>query len=231
MKDTHPSALQDEINPYAPPSAESPASPEEKYSWYTAMRAVYVKDEGVLPAVDLAGASAETPLVRTTRTISKSTPTGTMVTVIIFGIVGFFSNRWMDHLPYLLLTIFLASYLLKFIFHFVCPELWMKRVKFTLHCTASLERFQKAMIVSRIIAAGICFAPVFIVPAKSGLMTLIAGIVVFRIINYGLKKFALRRYPLEMHFSEGQPGWLRLFPVHPDALDRLRKIEAERERE
>lgn len=231
MKEPHPHAPSPDINPYAPPETVSLATPEEKYSWFTAMRSVYVRHEGVLPPVDLSGASPETPLIASTRTLTKRKPAATVATIGLFALVGFFANRWDGRLQYFFLAILLLSYALKGIFHFVYPDLWMIRVKFTLHCTAALERFKKGMVVASVAMTVICFAPVFFVSGDSQITALIGGAIMSRILSYGLRKFALKRYPIEIHFSEGQSGWLRITGTHPAALERLREIESIREKE
>ncbi|HVJ47220.1 MAG TPA: hypothetical protein VM511_12580 [Luteolibacter sp.] len=231
MKEFHPHAPSADINPYATPETVSLAIPEERYSWFTAMRSVYVKHEGVLPPVDLSGAPPETPLIESTRTLTKRKPPATVVTIGLFAVAGFFANRWNGRLHHFFLSILLLSYALKFIFHFVYPDLWTMRVKFTMHCTAALERFKKGMVAAHAVLTVICFAPVFFVAGDLQVAALIGGAVASRILSYGLKKLALNRYPIEMHFSEGQPGWLRITGTHPAALERLREIECSRAKE
>lgn len=229
MKDPHPLAPTADTNPYATPSTESLAPPEEKCPWYTAMRAVYVKDGAELPPIDLLGEDSGTPLIKTTRTLTKPTAQANVVTIVIFAFIGFFANRWEGRWHFFLLSIFFASYLLRFIFHFVYREFWMKRVKFTLYCTAKLERFRKMTNLAKGVSTVVCFAPALFVHQDFHLTAIVAGIVAFRMFDYGLKKFALKRYPLEMHFSESQPGWLRLGGAHPNALIKLKEIEISRD--
>lgn len=230
MKGTPSSAPPEDINPYAPPSAADILPPEEKYPWYTAARAVFVRNGTELPPVDLCGGEQSATLVRTTRTLTKHKPSATFLTIALFAPIGFFTNRLIGDWQVFLLILFLSSYLVRFILHFIFPDFWMKRARFAFHCTPSLERFRKGTLVTNALAAAACFTPAFFVPySEFRILALVAGLLVFKGYGVLLKKLALKRYPLEMHFSEGQPGWIRLAGVHRDALRQLNEIEAARE--
>lgn len=230
MKDDDPSTPLADANPYAPPTTESIGEPDERYPWFTAARAVFVKDGAELPAIDLCGASPETPLVRTTRTLTKSKPSAIVLSIAIMLAVIFFVEDVKENWIRFLLLVFVGSYVLRSVFHFVFPNFWMKRAKFAFHCTPDLGRFRKRITAASIAATAVCFAPAFIVPDDYRIITLFGGIFAVRAIAHGFKKLALKRYPLEMHFSEGHSGWIRLSGAHPDAMQRLQEIEAIRER-
>lgn len=208
-------------NPYAPPltgEIEAPAS----RPWRVDGIGVLVKNLAALPMVDLNTGEHGSDMKYVRRSLVKGSPLSIVVTAVITAAYFLLYKRFDISLPFFLIALFLGS----IVAHRINALRGTSSQK--LDVMEHLGRKSRNRILRGRIRLWIYLA--IVVFFVSGALRFIpffpASFLVFLVLGLGVWTF-LDRPPAKS--LSGPPGWMRISPVHPDALRFLAALQQQEE--
>lgn len=221
-----------EANPYAPPQTEpeAPSGP----TWQTDGLGVLVKNGVILPQVDLETGEHDADLKCGHRILTDVAPlSGRIIGSALVVLVTFVGFRLTDSI--FLIFVGICTWLLVnmlmalrgpqggriLIWEFATEERLKRR-----------NRRRGALIAGLIaVACLMILIPVMLSPRNPDFTEIVIGCFIGSVLAIiGLAIWASRASSFAKTLA-GPPGWMRISPVHPQALDFLQAMETERVRE
>ncbi len=215
-----------EANPYAPPQTE-PEVPST-VTWQTDGLGLLAKNGVILPRVDLETGEHEAPLKCRHRILLTNTST-ISARVIAVGVVAFLGFRHAEPI-FLILVGTCVWFLFNTVMGLRGPHggrivVWEFATETRLK---RRKRRRKSLVAGLIIfAALIILMPIMVSSRNPNYTEIVIGNFIGGVlVIIGLTVWASRASSFAKTLA-GAPGWLRISPVHPQALGFLQAMEAE----
>ncbi len=219
-------------NPYSPPASVEPAPPD-RFFWHVRGIDVIVKDQAILPEIDLETGVEHPPLTASTLIWTGAYSIDRWMGILWFApIISVAKSDSASFRNYLILFCILGG---------IADLIWRikkrnRGFKISIFREASREQVNQRRTKNRtFLGLGtltlIAVIPILMMVADVdplwALASISAGLVLFApLIASAIA--AKKENPVRL--SAGPDGWATLGPIHPQALPRLREIELRRNR-
>jgi hypothetical protein len=217
--------MNDQSNPYSPPTVDEPEAEQRDFPWYVAARGIHVQDGAVLPEIDLLTGEEGVHLLPVSHAVNVTKgKTPRFLTIILFVVVGAVVAIDLP-LPWTIASAAGAAGLISFLFRKSYP-----RISFTFFSSGTAKPAANTKGILRLLE-------IAAMVAAFGSLALLQiyewgwlGFFVFMFLSHLVAKRREKATTrgLEVREAGGAPGWVRIGGAHPAALAKLDAIQKNR---
>lgn len=206
-------------NPYAPPAVAETEAPSTRY-WHTYGTSLIVKNGTTLPKIDLE-TGADDDSLQPIQRIHQASSAGGVIRLLILVVLYFVLSHFFEISGVSIFLYFFAGSLI------LRPVLRLRGTtdRVTIWTFTEARRVKRALLHKRIrlgslflLIAVIFFSPGYgdwILPAYFCWMGLMIALGIWALLDKPKNKL-----------HPDKPGWLRITPLHPEALRKFHELEA-----
>ena len=207
-------------NPYAPPAVTETEAPTTRY-WHTFGTSLIVRNGATLPKIDLETGAGDENLRPVQRIYQGSSAGGVMRLIILVAMYVVLSHFFEIHGVTIVIYFFAGSLILRQ----VSALRGNTAARVSIWSFTEERRAKRAKLRSWIRMGGLFLLISFLFLNPGDLDWILPGYLAWLCLVIALGVWALLDKP-KFKIHPDKPGWMRITPLHPDALKKFHELEA-----